>query len=162
MPSFRSRAVKRRRDGRYELHFSDELRELLRSLAGQMTELIEDEPEDPSLRRLFPTAYTDDPFRDAEYQVMSGDRLRDGRKASYEMLERVIGHQVVTDDELGALLRALNDVRLVVGTRLDVSEDDEPFGSEADPDDPADQLRWLYDVLTLVQSEVVDALSRSL
>ncbi len=159
---FRSRAVTRRRDGRFDLRLSEDVRELLRSLAAQMTDLLDSEPDDPSLRRLFPTAYPDDPFRDAEYQVMSGDRLRDGRRTSYEVLAATADQQDVSEDDLNALMRAVNDVRLVVGTRLDVSEEDEMLGLDADPDDPETQLRWLYEVLSFLEVEIVDALADAL
>ncbi len=162
MAWFRPRLVKRRRDGRYELAFADELRDLLGALAEQLTAMLDEAPDDPSLRRLFPAAYPDDPFRDAEYQVLSGDRLRDGRRAGYGELAELCRRETLTEEELSTVMRVVNDLRLVVGTRLDVSEEDGPLDHVPDPDDPEDQLRWLYEVLTMVEGEVVEALMGSL
>ena len=43
-------------------------RQLLRDLVDQLRDVLLATTEDPSLRRLFPTAYHDDPDRDREYQ----------------------------------------------------------------------------------------------
>ena len=53
-------------------------------------------------------------------------------------------------------LTALNDLRLVLGTRLDVSEDDD----DVDPDDPDAPAHAVYHYLGLLLGEVVDALER--
>ena len=56
-----------------------------------------------------------------------------------------------------AWMRALNEVRLVLGTRLDVSEegDERPL----DDTDPRWEAFAVYDYLTHLQAEIVEALS---
>jgi hypothetical protein len=55
---------------------------------------------------------------------------------------------------------ALNDLRLVLGTRLDVSEDDD-FDT-IDPDDP-DAPAWsVYHYLGMLVASMVDALAEEL
>ena len=56
-----------------------------------------------------------------------------------------------------AWMRALNEVRLVLGTRLDVSEegDERPL----DDTDPTWEAFAVYDYLTHLQAEIVEALS---
>ena len=62
-------------------------------------------------------------------------------------------------DRANGLLRSFNDVRLVLGTRLDVSEDDDPHLDPDDPDAPA----WaLYYFLSGLVAELVDALAADL
>ena len=59
----------------------------------------------------------------------------------------------------GAWMRALNALRLVLGTRLDVTEDDD---RGIDPDDP-DAPAWaLYYFLSGLVDELVDALAADL
>jgi hypothetical protein len=160
---FRQNAIRRRHDGRYEVRLDQDVRRMLASVAEQMGELISEEPDDPALERLAPPAYPDDPFRDAEYQVLSGDKLRDGRASSYRMLASTAERSVLTEDELSTWMRAVNDVRLVLGTRLDVSEEDPPLNLiGADFDDPEVQARWLYETLGQIQYEIVTALSKAL
>jgi hypothetical protein len=55
-----------------------------------------------------------------------------------------------------AWLRAVNDVRLLLGTRLDVSED--PAQRKVSPDDPRAPGFALYDYLSLLTQELVEAL----
>jgi len=50
-------------------------------------------------------------------------------------------------------LRVLNDLRLTLGTRLDISEDDEHW--QIVPDDPRSAAYLLYGWLTEVQDTVV-------
>lgn len=162
MAWFRKRAIQRLPDGKFAIRLADEVRELLAQLVGQMAELLTEQPDDPSLHRLFPTAYVDDPFRDAEYQVVVGDQLRESRHHSYELVAQTARRDVIDEAELSAWMRALNDLRLVLGTRLDVSEDDDMVGLDADFEDPEIQARWLYETLGQLQFEVVDALSDGL
>ena len=59
------------------------------------------------------------------------------------------------DDEAAQRwLTVLTDLRLAIGTRLDVSEDDDPA---IDPSDPDAQLRAIYQWLTALQDSLVHA-----
>ena len=78
---------------------------------------------DPATRRLFPTAYVDDPDLDAEYQRLVGDDLRQGQLDALDVVERTIDGQVIDRSEAEAWMRAVNGVRLALGTRLDVGEE---------------------------------------
>lgn len=83
-------------------------------------------PDDPVLARLFPDARSDDPKAAREHRRLTEDELRRGKlDDADEVLDRLPadGGAIVLDDEAAdAWLRALNDVRLAMGTRLDVTE----------------------------------------
>ena len=64
---------------------------------------------------------------------------------------------VLTAEDLESWLRALNDLRLFLGTRLDVSEED--LVRSLDPRDPRAEERALYAYLSWLQEHVVEALS---
>ena len=153
-----SRRVKRIGPDRYRVDLPETERELLRGLAPQLRELLT--TDDPSLVRLFPTAYPDDPERDAGYQALVRDELLERRFAALDVLEETIDGGELTGDELSAWMRSLNDLRLVLGTRLDVTEDDDPGDIDpADPDAPA----WaIYHYLGMLLSFVIDALAGDL
>ncbi len=73
--------------------------------------------QDPATRRLFPTAYVTDPELDAEYQQLVGDDLLTGQLEALDIVERTIDGQIVDRGELEAWMRAVNGVRLALGTR---------------------------------------------
>jgi hypothetical protein len=135
----------------------------LEAMVGLTTEPVE-APEDPALRRLLPDAYADD--------TMSGEfrRLMDGelRRLKTEALDEMRG-AVEASAEAGVKLRlapqqaeswlqALNDIRLVLGTRLDVTEDLEDRWAQIGPDDPMAPLLAAYEWLGWLQESVVQAL----
>ena len=152
------RRISRDRRGVYVLRLPDPERELLTSLVQQMRELLELTTDDPSLRRLFPTAYHDDPDRDREYQQLARDELLEARLAALDIVESSAMRKELTDDELSGWLTALNDLRLVLGTRLDVSED----LVDIDADDPDAPALAVYGYLGMLLDEAVQALAEDL
>src|SRR4051794_891421 len=82
------RRVKRTRSGRFHLRLPPEERDVLRSLPGQLRELLM--TDDPSLRRLFPPAYVDDPEHEEEYRRLMADDLVAGRQAALDIVEETI------------------------------------------------------------------------
>lgn len=152
----RSRLLVRHRDGTWELKLGPEHRELLASLAQQLDDLIGVDPEDPRLGRLFPTAYPDDIAHEAEWQVFKAAELRSTVQEHLGVLRTVAERTTLTDKEVHSWMRAINAIRLVLGTRLDMSEDE----IELDPDDPDAQTYALYDFLSYLLDSTVTALSR--
>ena len=158
MGIFRRERVRRTGQGTYRVRLPEPERDLLASLAEQLRELLTETTDDPTVRRLFPTAYNEDPERDREYQQLVRDELLEGRLAVLATLEATLAADELDEAELTAWLRALNDVRLVLGTRLDVSED----LRDVDADDPDAPAYAVYEYLGFLLTEVVDALSAGL
>jgi uncharacterized protein DUF2017 len=150
--------IRRSRSGEFELRLPDRERALLRSLPAQLRELLRS--DDPALERLFPPAYADDPARDAEYQELVHDDLVNERLGSVETLEATIDATQLTEDQVLAWLSAINDLRLILGTRLDITEDMDP--SDVPSDDPRVPTFELYAYLTVLEEEAVSALSSAL
>ncbi|MBV9040941.1 MAG: hypothetical protein JOZ68_08040, partial [Acidimicrobiia bacterium] len=75
------RMVRRNRDGTFQLRISDDERDLIASLAGQLRELLMSDETDGT-QRLFPPGYANDPDRDQEYQQLTHDELLTKRLAS--------------------------------------------------------------------------------
>jgi hypothetical protein len=152
------RRVSRTRRGTYALRLPGPERELLADLVTQLRELLELTTDDPSVRRLFPTAYHEDPERDREYQQLVRDELLERRLAALDTVEETAVADEIDEAQLTAWLTALNDLRLVLGTRLDVSEDQEAL----DEDDPAAPAMAVYGYLSVLLGDVVDALAEDL
>ena len=149
--------VARRRDGSYRIDLPEEERALLRALPGQLRSLLSSEPGDPSLRRLFPPAYPVHPENEKEYRELVGDDLLEGHLAALDTLEETADAQQLDQEQLLAWMRSLNQLRLVLGTRLDV--DEETSGLLPDPQDPDADVRSVFLYLGWLQEQVVDALS---
>ena len=116
--------------GTYVIALPDHHREVLASLLGQLRDAISHDAQGDAMRRLFPVAYHADAERDAEWQrLMHGELVASRLAAIGEAagaLERVATPGAeLTEDELDALARSVNAVRLVLGTALDVTEDDD-------------------------------------
>jgi len=150
--------IERDRKGGYRLRLPPEERELLRSLPGQLRVVLES--DDPSLRRLFPPAYTDDDEADDEFQRLMREELLEGKLAALQIFEETAGADHLTGAQLEGWLGALESLRLYLGTQLDVSE--QTYEQELDPDDSSAPALALYGYLSWLQEQAVEALSSSL
>ncbi len=145
--------------------------QVLRQCVAEMAALLGDEPDrdDPAVERLFPDVYPEDPIEAAEFRRYTEADLHSAKlDQARAVLDSVVpaGGEVRLDEETADLwLRALTDVRLILGTRLGV-QDETDIQAELDAAvgrDPAssrvDQLS-VYAYLTYLQDSLVDALSR--
>ena len=148
----------RRTRGGFELKLPRAEREVLSSLPGQLRELIES--RDPSTTRLFPPAYQDDPERQSEYQELVGDDLRQKRLQALEIVDQTLQAKRLDEEQLLAWLGALNDLRLVLGTRLGIEV--ETDGEDIADDDPRAPTFGLYHYLGWLVSQAVDALAEGI
>ena len=133
------------------MRLSPEERSLLLGLVGELRAQLEGESRDPSLRRLFPPAY-DDEEDERAYRELAGDELLSGRRRALELLAATARSDRLSAAEADAWLRALNDLRLVLGTRLDVQED-MPI------DRPKSLEHAVYIYLSWLQEQLVAALA---
>jgi hypothetical protein len=119
-------------------------------------------PDDPVLARLFPDAYGDDAEAAGEFRRYTELGLRDGKREAAQAVLAALkdpGTDIVLDQEQAqAWLRALNDVRLALGTRLDISEEWYEEAEGLDPRDPRAPMFAAYDWLTMLQEGLVQAL----
>jgi hypothetical protein len=130
---------------------SAENRELLRTLPAQLRAAVAANPKDMVFRRLFPPAYANDEIAEKEYRRLVGPELDQSRSLALDTLSKTADATELSEEQLDAWVRALNDIRLWLGTLLDVSED------QSD-DDPEDAPHLLYQLLTEIQGLAVEAL----
>ena len=151
--------VRRARGGGYDVRLEPWERELLRRLPGELRAVLS--TDDPALERLYPPAYLDDEAGNADYARLMRGELTAGKLTALEVMEATVDAGRLEEDQLTAWLGALNDLRLVLGTRLDVGEDMSEWEGLA-PDDPLLPALALYDFLTRLQGDVIEALAGSL
>lgn len=154
-------SIRRTRRGDFRVKLSDREREILRTLPGQLRDLLEAGPaEDPGLARLYPAAHPDDQQLEAEYRSLVQEDLTRQRREALDVMEATASADRLDEDQLSSWLSALNDLRLVLGTRLEVTED--LYERGLPDDDPRAQPFALYGYLGFLQEEAVRALSASL
>ena len=151
------RGIERRKDGTYRIHLPNEEREILAALPGQLREALV--AGEPTLYRLFPPAHPDDDAANAEYAHLVGKGLLEGKLLALDELERTAHEETLDANGLATWLGALESLRLVLGTQLDITE--ESYGV-FDVDDPDAPRLALYHWLSWLQEEVVQAMSTSL
>jgi len=123
---------------------------VLRNLLSEMEALLSSGgPGDPVLERIFPRAYTNESEEKA-YRDLTGTELENSKRNALNVLGQGIGDAGAVDlplsnEEADDWLTALTDLRLAIGTRLDVTE--ESMSRELDPDDEKSPamavLHWL-------------------
>lgn len=166
----------RRRGDHFVLALADDEAALLRRLASELRALLtvgSDQPEAEALMaRLFPVAHPDDPELEAEYQRLMRDELVASKLGALDVIERAVG-RTSEDDELGgdvdarparldevelnSVMQAINSVRLILGTMLQVSDD--PDGDEVAPGWEQSPEYALYGYLSWLLEHCVRALS---
>ena len=151
--------IERTATGDFLLRLGPEERGLLRRLSAELEELLAAEPEDPSLRRLRPRAYEDDEV-EREFRSLMGAELESLRLENLRGLAETAGRDRLDAEELDRWLAALNDLRLVLGTRLEVTEDQ--FADGFDPSAPHAYELAVYAFLTWLQEAAIDAASSGL
>lgn len=165
-----------------ELRLAAEERPILASLAASLAEMLEpsgqpadadplaklvglsvdpvDKPDDPALRRLLPDAYADADGA-AEFRRLTDGELRAEKVAN---LRRILdgataagGLVRIETGEVDAWLAGLNDIRLVIGERLEMTEEREHL-LHLDNDDPRLPLLAAYDWLAGIQDWILELL----
>ncbi len=139
--------------------------QLLEELPTQLRQVFDAPASDPAAARLFPRAYLDptEEEAEAEFEALVQPELLRDRLDALELVTVSFRRAVVagewreialTPDDVAAWLGVLNDVRLVLGTRLGVSEDERRIAD----DDPAVAAYAVYDWLTYLQGELIEQL----
>lgn len=122
-------------------------------------------PDDPVLARLLPDAYRDDPDAASEFRRYTENDLRlrkrdNARTVRADITEAGAEGTISLDERHAqAWLGALNDLRLALGTNLDVTEDMEEYAEGLLPDDPRAAMLAVYHWLGMLQESLVRALT---
>jgi hypothetical protein len=117
-------------------------------------------PGEPMTRRLFPPAYAGDDLAGAEieYRNLVDSALTSHHRQAFAVLAETAQADILTEPELNAWMSAIGSLRLVLGTRLDVSED----MVAPDPEDPMAPEYALYELLGQLQYLMIEVLASQL
>jgi Domain of unknown function (DUF2017) len=139
---------------------------VLRGLPDQLRTVLGEGEDEPVNQRLFPPAYLDvaDIEHDTEYHRLMRDDLVKEKLTNLDLVTATLARGStsvrrwtieLTDEEATAWLGVLNDLRLALGVRLDITEDFDGVVDDADPRAPA--LR-LLSYLGWLEEQLLDAL----
>lgn len=169
-------------DGRPVAELDSAERHIIADLVAQVSELLGGEaqadpfaglametpvpqtPRDPALARLLPDAYKDDPEGAHDFRRFTEDELRAGKVRDAQVVLDALAAAtdtapaVLAPDEVEAWLRALNDVRLSLGARLDVDEDSWEEMEALPEESGRRQSLELYHWLGWLQESLLDCL----
>jgi hypothetical protein len=124
---------------------------LIEDFAAMLTQA---DAHDPAMQRLYPDGYSNDDEASAEFrELVQADLTTDrtGRlQACRAELPDGSGTIMLSEEAADRWLRVLNDLRLTLGVRLGVSEEDEL--------DSADPLANIYSWLSAVQDLLISQL----
>ena len=156
-------------DGGFRLTIDDHSREVIVHLFGELRHEVEAAKQEshsslaPHMKRLFPAAYHDDEKRNEEYRRLTHGDLADSHLSAIDDAVALLTKgKVFATSDLERFVRAINAMRLVLGTLLDVSEDepeDDDSTAEADSsDEPTVMQRQVYDYLGWLLHSSLDEL----
>jgi len=150
---------------------------VLRKVASEVVGLLTEgfDHDDPVVLRLFPSVYPTDPVEAAEFRRFTEGDLKTGKIDQAGAVLAALppedeadpaGTEIRLDSESAeAWLRAINDVRLAMGVRLDVNEEtdlDEELDAELNRDLSSARSFQLsvYAYLGYLQESLLDAIMR--
>jgi hypothetical protein len=168
--------LRRRKGGGWTAVLPPGSLELLEGLPRRLREVLE-KPDfgDAVVARLFPQAYRHDPEAEAEFQRLLRDDLLRRKLDGIEAFERTLGGRRernalfglrigrfaevdLTDEDLALWLGFLHDMRLLIGTRLDIT--DESWEKEI-PRGPEAEEHLLLHALAYMEEKILEALRKA-
>lgn len=156
---FRRRIRPQRRARGCIVDLPPEERQLLEMLPAELAKVLgqleRDDPLPPALQRLFPRAYVTDEEAEKAYQSSTRGELTARHVEALEALSRSARAKSLTEEEMGEWLSAITDLRLVLGSVLDVTDSEEMV-----PGDKTNSELVIYHYLSMLQSELIDVLEQ--
>jgi hypothetical protein len=120
-----------------------------------------DRPEDPALARLLPDAYPDDLDATGEFRRFSESDVIAFKRGNLRTMLETLGEGVepirLDANQLHSWMYAINDLRLTIGTRLELEEGYGEVMATLPPEDPRLPLYYLYEWLSALQDGLVRA-----
>ena len=112
------------------------------------------------IARLYPDVRPDDPAWSAGFRDLVRGDLDDARREHIATVEASLDARTIDDTDAEAWLHVLNDLRLVLGTRLGVVEDDDD--GSFDPEDPDAAAKVVYAYTGFLEAQFIDVLAEAL
>lgn len=153
-------------DPRYLVRLEPPELELLKETPGRLKSLLTDPERSPRIiDRLFPPAHKDDAHEEAEHRRLVGETLMEERLESLEAFEKTLDRArnparrpevELSEGELHLWIHVTNDVRVMLGTELDIQDNDWYLTGPARPEDLPSFVLLVF--LSDIQERLIEAL----
>ena len=154
----------RRKKNHYQLVFLASQFEMLQALPIELRDVLEDmDGESPAIQRLFPAASSDDQVN-REFQELAAQDIRERKlenlvifegtleKARHENVVKLVFVKI-TAEEFEFWVGFLNDMRLLLGTDIGISDD--YWDAQAAYEETGDERIVLYGYLSYLQGKLL-------
>ncbi len=132
--------------------------QLLRQLTDELLTIVEHPERNAVHDRLFPAAF-DDPDEEAKYKDLVRDDLERHKLEAFGLVKASLGKRrtdvTIEGDDFETWIQCLTDLRLAIGTGLDV--DEERMSRDPNPSDPDAQAMFVLHWLGFLQQGLIEA-----
>ncbi|NNN18269.1 MAG: DUF2017 family protein [Acidimicrobiaceae bacterium] len=149
-----TREIKKIQENKFKVDLHPQVRQILGDLKELTLSHIED--NSPTAQRIFPVAYRNSPEMEMDYQNLTREPLTNHHRDSLAVFEKSLSKPELTEDEVLAWMCALNDMRLILGTALDISEEH----ATPEENEPNYEGYVVYDLLTYLQGVLIEEIQR--
>jgi hypothetical protein len=149
-------------DGGWRITLDREERDLLIRLMGELEALLTGPQDNVLLLRLFPVAYPEDEEKEEEYQRLMREELVTSRLSAIASVTAALDPQrteLLSEAETVAFMQSINAIRLVLGSMLDITDDESADESTGRADTTNTPEHHLYDFLSWLLEWTVRSLS---
>ena len=109
--------------------------------------------------RLFPVAYQSDEAANEEYIKLTHEDLLQSHLTSLKLIEDIATDEEASEDTLIKIMQGINILRLVVGTRLKIDDEEPENAPQASKDHPDHNLCLIFHLLGEILSIIVDSIN---
>ena len=145
-------------DGTFRLEIPKWQIKIFKSLTQELNPIISERSNNLT-SRLFPTAYQADTSANNEYELLTHKDLLQSHLDSLEALDELSSNAELFEETLIKIIQGVNILRLVLGTRLGIDDDDDANSSKANKDHPDHNLWLTFHLLGEIISIIIDAIS---
>jgi hypothetical protein len=149
-------------DGGWQITLDAEERDLLIRLMGELEALLTGPQDNVLLLRLFPVAYPEDEEKEEEYQRLMREELVTSRLSAIASVTAALDPErteLLSEAETIAFMQSINAIRLVLGSMLDITDDESADESAGWADTTNTPEHHLYDFLSWLLEWTVRSLS---
>jgi len=146
------------KNGAFKVETPDWQIQIFRQLSQELKTVLS-ERNNYLTTRLFPVAYQSDKAANAEYEQLTHEELLQSHLASLKLIEEISNNAEVSESILIEIMQGINILRLVLGTRLKIDDENAESLSEISESHPDHNLWLVFHLLGQTLSTIVDSIN---
>ena len=146
------------KNGTFKIETPDWQIQIFRGLAQELKNILSDGTSSFTTR-LFPVAYQSDKAANEEYIKLTHEDLLQSHLTSLKLIEDISTDKEASEDTLIKIMQGINILRLVVGTRLKIDDEEPENSPQANKDHPDHNLWLIFHLLGEILSIIVNSIN---